>query len=156
MSFKKQYPGHTQYSPDLSRQQVSLELRSATVEGEVNVLTNEITYSSQTDVSSVCLNSWERQSNNPHHLCWKITLTTIGYGDKTPKSWTGRMLSAGFALLGISFFALPAVSPDSFSDSFSLPFFQNENVLILFLENPFLNVVQKWSDSFKGWPCFCL
>ncbi|XP_041788981.1 potassium voltage-gated channel subfamily KQT member 5 isoform X3 [Chelmon rostratus] len=42
-------------------------------------------------------------------LWWgTITLTTIGYGDKTPKTWTGRMLSAGFALLGISFFALPA------------------------------------------------
>ncbi|XP_053714058.1 potassium voltage-gated channel subfamily KQT member 5-like isoform X3 [Synchiropus splendidus] len=42
-------------------------------------------------------------------LWWgTITLTTIGYGDKTPKSWIGRMLSAGFALLGISFFALPA------------------------------------------------
>ncbi|XP_016350931.1 potassium voltage-gated channel subfamily KQT member 5-like [Sinocyclocheilus anshuiensis] len=38
----------------------------------------------------------------------KITLTTIGYGDKTPQTWTGRLLSAGFALLGISFFALPA------------------------------------------------
>lgn len=43
-------------------------------------------------------------------LSSQITLTTIGYGDKTPKTWTGRMLSAGFALLGISFFALPAVS----------------------------------------------
>ena len=43
-------------------------------------------------------------------VCSQITLTTIGYGDKTPKTWTGRMLSAGFALLGISFFALPAVS----------------------------------------------
>lgn len=46
--------------------------------------------------------------------CWclmlQITLTTIGYGDKTPQTWTGRLLSAGFALLGISFFALPAVS----------------------------------------------
>ncbi|XP_013884657.1 potassium voltage-gated channel subfamily KQT member 5, partial [Austrofundulus limnaeus] len=42
-------------------------------------------------------------------LWWgMITLTTIGYGDKTPKTWTGRMLSAFFALLGISFFALPA------------------------------------------------
>ncbi|XP_032130310.1 potassium voltage-gated channel subfamily KQT member 5 isoform X5 [Sapajus apella] len=38
----------------------------------------------------------------------KITLTTIGYGDKTPLTWLGRLLSAGFALLGISFFALPA------------------------------------------------
>ncbi|XP_031758146.1 potassium voltage-gated channel subfamily KQT member 5 isoform X4 [Xenopus tropicalis] len=42
-------------------------------------------------------------------LWWgTITLTTIGYGDKTPQSWLGRLLSAGFALLGISFFALPA------------------------------------------------
>ncbi|CAH2248896.1 potassium voltage-gated channel subfamily KQT member 5 [Pelobates cultripes] len=42
-------------------------------------------------------------------LWWgTITLTTIGYGDKTPRSWLGRLLSAGFALLGISFFALPA------------------------------------------------
>ncbi|KAK2498258.1 hypothetical protein MC885_008887 [Smutsia gigantea] len=38
----------------------------------------------------------------------QITLTTIGYGDKTPLTWLGRLLSAGFALLGISFFALPA------------------------------------------------
>lgn len=48
--------------------------------------------------------------SNPETLFSQITLTTIGYGDKTPKTWTGRMLSAGFALLGISFFALPAVS----------------------------------------------
>ncbi|XP_022540418.1 potassium voltage-gated channel subfamily KQT member 5 isoform X3 [Astyanax mexicanus] len=42
-------------------------------------------------------------------LWWgTITLTTIGYGDKTPQTWPGRLLSAGFALLGISFFALPA------------------------------------------------
>uniref|UniRef100_A0A8C1K1J9 Potassium voltage-gated channel, KQT-like subfamily, member 5a n=1 Tax=Cyprinus carpio TaxID=7962 RepID=A0A8C1K1J9_CYPCA len=42
-------------------------------------------------------------------LWWgTITLTTIGYGDKTPQTWTGRLLSAGFALVGISFFALPA------------------------------------------------
>uniref|UniRef100_A0A8C5EPI3 Potassium voltage-gated channel subfamily KQT member 5-like n=1 Tax=Gouania willdenowi TaxID=441366 RepID=A0A8C5EPI3_GOUWI len=42
-------------------------------------------------------------------LWWgTITLTTIGYGDMTPQTWTGRLLSACFALLGISFFALPA------------------------------------------------
>ncbi|MGH0171981.1 UNVERIFIED_CONTAM: hypothetical protein FKN15_062478 [Acipenser sinensis] len=42
-------------------------------------------------------------------LWWgTITLTTIGYGDKTPRTWLGRMLAAGFALLGVSFFALPA------------------------------------------------
>ncbi|XP_061870271.1 potassium voltage-gated channel subfamily KQT member 4 [Colius striatus] len=38
----------------------------------------------------------------------QVTLTTIGYGDKTPETWLGRMLAAAFALLGISFFALPA------------------------------------------------
>lgn len=43
-------------------------------------------------------------------LYFQITLTTIGYGDKTPHTWLGRVLAAGFALLGISFFALPAVS----------------------------------------------
>ncbi|OXB77821.1 UNVERIFIED_CONTAM: hypothetical protein H355_000576 [Colinus virginianus] len=42
-------------------------------------------------------------------LWWgTVTLTTIGYGDKTPQTWLGRMLAATFALLGISFFALPA------------------------------------------------
>uniref|UniRef100_A0A8B9HH27 Potassium voltage-gated channel, KQT-like subfamily, member 3 n=1 Tax=Astyanax mexicanus TaxID=7994 RepID=A0A8B9HH27_ASTMX len=39
-----------------------------------------------------------------------ITLTTIGYGDKTPKTWAGRLLAGTFALIGVSFFALPAVS----------------------------------------------
>ncbi|XP_035810907.1 potassium voltage-gated channel subfamily KQT member 4 isoform X1 [Amphiprion ocellaris] len=42
-------------------------------------------------------------------LWWgTITLTTIGYGDKTPHTWQGRLLAASFALLGVSFFALPA------------------------------------------------
>uniref|UniRef100_A0A1B8XXA7 Potassium voltage-gated channel subfamily KQT member 2 n=1 Tax=Xenopus tropicalis TaxID=8364 RepID=A0A1B8XXA7_XENTR len=37
-----------------------------------------------------------------------ITLTTIGYGDKYPKTWNGRLLAATFTLIGVSFFALPA------------------------------------------------
>lgn len=41
--------------------------------------------------------------------CVQITLTTIGYGDKTPKTWAGRLLAGTFALIGVSFFALPAV-----------------------------------------------
>ncbi|XP_078460706.1 potassium voltage-gated channel subfamily KQT member 4-like [Lampetra planeri] len=42
-------------------------------------------------------------------LWWgTITLTTIGYGDKCPVTWVGRLMAASFALLGISFFALPA------------------------------------------------
>lgn len=39
-----------------------------------------------------------------------MTLTTVGYGDKVPKSWAGRGVAAFFAIMGISFFALPAVS----------------------------------------------
>ncbi|XP_040015595.1 potassium voltage-gated channel subfamily KQT member 2 isoform X2 [Xiphias gladius] len=38
-----------------------------------------------------------------------ITLTTIGYGDKFPITWNGRLLAATFTLIGVSFFALPAV-----------------------------------------------
>uniref|UniRef100_UPI00398F7D20 potassium voltage-gated channel subfamily KQT member 2 n=1 Tax=Pristiophorus japonicus TaxID=55135 RepID=UPI00398F7D20 len=37
-----------------------------------------------------------------------ITLTTIGYGDKFPITWNGRLLAAAFTLVGVSFFALPA------------------------------------------------
>lgn len=40
----------------------------------------------------------------------QITLTTIGYGDKYPQTWNGRLLAATFTLIGVSFFALPAVS----------------------------------------------
>ncbi|XP_078481106.1 voltage gated potassium channel subunit isoform X3 [Ciona intestinalis] len=37
-----------------------------------------------------------------------ITLTTIGYGEKVPITWLGRLIASVFAILGISFFALPA------------------------------------------------
>uniref|UniRef100_A0A4W6CM70 Potassium voltage-gated channel, KQT-like subfamily, member 2a n=1 Tax=Lates calcarifer TaxID=8187 RepID=A0A4W6CM70_LATCA len=37
-----------------------------------------------------------------------ITLTTIGYGDKVPKTWYGRLLAATFSMIGVAFFALPA------------------------------------------------
>ncbi|XP_010874082.2 potassium voltage-gated channel subfamily KQT member 2 isoform X2 [Esox lucius] len=37
-----------------------------------------------------------------------ITLTTIGYGDKFPKTWNGRLLAATFSMIGVAFFALPA------------------------------------------------
>lgn len=42
-------------------------------------------------------------------LWFQITLTTIGYGDKYPITWNGRLLAATFTLIGVSFFALPAV-----------------------------------------------
>ncbi|XP_071804288.1 potassium voltage-gated channel subfamily KQT member 1-like isoform X3 [Asterias amurensis] len=37
-----------------------------------------------------------------------VTLTTVGYGDKTPESWAGKLSAAILAVFGVSFFALPA------------------------------------------------
>lgn len=45
-----------------------------------------------------------------YFFLYQITLTTIGYGDKVPKTWNGRLLAATFSLIGVAFFALPAVS----------------------------------------------
>lgn len=62
---------------------------------------------------------WQRQKSgritcytwlNNNSSLSQITLTTIGYGDKTPKTWPGRLLAGTFTLIGVSFFALPAVS----------------------------------------------
>ncbi|KAI1890434.1 hypothetical protein AGOR_G00153670 [Albula goreensis] len=56
----------------------------------------------------------EKEDNNQFEtyadaLWWGlITLTTIGYGDKYPVTWNGRLLAATFTLIGVSFFALPA------------------------------------------------
>ena len=40
----------------------------------------------------------------------QITLCTIGYGDVVPGTYAGKIIAAFSAVLGISFFALPAVS----------------------------------------------
>ncbi|KAG1675184.1 Potassium voltage-gated channel subfamily KQT member 5 [Nymphon striatum] len=37
-----------------------------------------------------------------------ITLCTVGYGEVYPKTWPGKLIASFCALLGISFFALPA------------------------------------------------
>ncbi|XP_061175810.1 potassium voltage-gated channel subfamily KQT member 1-like isoform X2 [Saccostrea echinata] len=37
-----------------------------------------------------------------------ITLCTVGYGDVVPTTWAGKLIAAFSAILGISFFALPA------------------------------------------------
>ncbi|KAF3696571.1 Potassium voltage-gated channel subfamily KQT member 2 [Channa argus] len=39
-----------------------------------------------------------------------VTLTTIGYGDKVPRTWYGRLLAATFSMIGVAFFALPAAA----------------------------------------------
>lgn len=40
----------------------------------------------------------------------------MGYGDAVPKTWKGKVVASFCALLGISFFALPAVSRRAFVD----------------------------------------
>ncbi|KAF7663638.1 hypothetical protein LDENG_00204960 [Lucifuga dentata] len=65
-------------------------------------------------LASFLVYSVEKESNNEFEtyadaLWWGlITLTTIGYGDKVPKTWNGRLLGATFSMIGVAFFALPA------------------------------------------------
>ncbi|XP_077296321.1 potassium voltage-gated channel subfamily KQT member 1-like isoform X3 [Arctopsyche grandis] len=48
-------------------------------------------------------------SNFAQALWWGvITLCTVGYGDMVPVTWQGKVIASFCALLGISFFALPA------------------------------------------------
>ncbi|KAL7636538.1 UNVERIFIED_CONTAM: hypothetical protein RMT77_013313 [Armadillidium vulgare] len=54
-------------------------------------------------------NKNEHFKNFPDALWWGvITLCTVGYGDVVPSTWEGKMIASGCALLGITFFALPA------------------------------------------------
>jgi len=51
----------------------------------------------------------ESFSSIPETLWWAIvTLTTIGYGDITPITPLGKMLSGGIVIVGIGVFALPS------------------------------------------------
>ncbi|XP_032292542.1 potassium voltage-gated channel subfamily KQT member 1 isoform X1 [Drosophila virilis] len=51
----------------------------------------------------------EKFSNFAQALWWGvITLCTVGYGDMVPITWQGKLIASCCALLGISFFALPA------------------------------------------------
>ncbi|XP_037630049.1 potassium voltage-gated channel, KQT-like subfamily, member 2a isoform X2 [Sebastes umbrosus] len=65
-------------------------------------------------LASFLVYSVEKETNKEFEtyadaLWWGlITLTTIGYGDKVPKTWNGRLLAATFSMLGVAFFALPA------------------------------------------------
>ena len=46
----------------------------------------------------------------------QITLCTVGYGDAVPVTWAGKLIAAFCAILGIYFFALPAVRYQSVND----------------------------------------
>lgn len=47
--------------------------------------------------------------NLANGLYWAmITVTSVGYGDISPKSWGGKMITGVFALVGCAFFALPS------------------------------------------------
>ncbi|XP_049611571.1 potassium voltage-gated channel subfamily KQT member 2 isoform X2 [Syngnathus scovelli] len=65
-------------------------------------------------LASFLVYSVEKESNKEFEtyadaLWWGlITLTTIGYGDKVPQTWNGRLLAATFSMIGVAFFALPA------------------------------------------------
>ncbi|XP_048510613.1 potassium voltage-gated channel subfamily KQT member 1-like isoform X6 [Athalia rosae] len=51
----------------------------------------------------------EHFNNFAKALWWGVvTLCTVGYGDAVPKTWQGKVIASFCALLGISFFALPA------------------------------------------------
>ncbi|XP_062708898.1 potassium voltage-gated channel subfamily KQT member 1 isoform X3 [Aedes albopictus] len=52
----------------------------------------------------------ETKFNNFAQALWwgVITLCTVGYGDMVPETWQGKIIASFCALLGISFFALPA------------------------------------------------
>jgi len=47
--------------------------------------------------------------NMANGLYWAmVTVTSVGYGDMSPNSWAGKMITGVFALIGCAFFALPA------------------------------------------------
>ena len=48
-------------------------------------------------------------NNMADGLYWAmITVTSVGYGDFSPKTWAGKMFGGVFAMLGCAFFSLPA------------------------------------------------
>ncbi|CAM2696943.1 unnamed protein product [Rotaria socialis] len=55
-----------------------------------------------------------------------VTVATIGYGDRVPHTWAGKIVTACLSMIGIAFFSLPAVSASNYlfqSDKF-IVFFQ--------------------------------
>ena len=57
----------------------------------------------ETSASEITIN------NMANGLYWAvITVTSVGYGDISPITWTGKVFTAIFALIGCAFFSLPA------------------------------------------------
>ena len=51
-------------------------------------------------------------NNKNDHIYYyhcQVTLCTVGYGDVVPETWAGKLIASFSAILGIAFFALPAV-----------------------------------------------
>ncbi|CAF3520573.1 unnamed protein product [Rotaria sordida] len=72
----------------------------------INNTTNIMTTSSITNFIDTDRHKFETFADA---LWWGIiTLCTVGYGDKVPSSYIGKLLAAICSFIGISFFALPA------------------------------------------------
>ena len=68
----------------------------------------------------------------------------MGYGDAVPRSWKGKMVASFCAVLGISFFALPAVSN---GENFPVPSngFLQESKVAFAVRRRYMNLVPFYS-----------
>ena len=65
------------------------------------VLTSSLIYYAENDVQP------EKFASIPDAMYWSlITLTTVGYGDVSPVTWMGKVISVATALMGVSVVAL--------------------------------------------------
>ncbi|MDD2918337.1 cyclic nucleotide-gated ion channel [Rhodoferax sp.] len=99
----------------LSRYVTSLELVGAAIHNERHTLMALVlTLGLLLVVLSTCLFLIEREAQPaqfksiPHTMWWGIvTLTTVGYGDMSPVTLTGRILGGMTMLIGIGMLAMP-------------------------------------------------
>ena len=64
------------------------------------VLTSSLIYYAENDVQP------EKFASIPDAMYYLITLTTVGYGDVSPVTWMGKVISVATALMGVSVVAL--------------------------------------------------